>query len=204
MPVRVSPKLAVNFKSTFLSCEKDQETILKKLFVNSKPYSDRLKRLLILNNPDCLDDTNLEYHRLTDDYSLSRLKQEGYIRVVPRLELGEHEQMKSYIILSFDDFVPSAQNPEFTDSSITFTIMCNTDTWELDDYKLRPYQIAALIDGLMNGAKLSGIGTLNFLGATMLVMDERLSGIVLMYSATHESEFKGDEQIPADFSTDCE
>ena len=34
------------FKSSFLSCEKDTEAIIKKLFVDSKPYSDLLKRLL--------------------------------------------------------------------------------------------------------------------------------------------------------------
>ena len=33
-----------NLKSSFLSCEKDAETIIKKLFVSSKPYSDDLKR----------------------------------------------------------------------------------------------------------------------------------------------------------------
>lgn len=202
MPLRVSPRLATNFKSTFLSCEKDQEEILKKLFVNSKPYSDRLKRLLILNNPDCLDDTNVEYHRVIDDYTLSRLKREGYIRVTPRLDLDEHEQMRSYIILSFDDFTPS-QNPEYRDSIISFTIICNTDTWELEDYKLRPYQIAALIDGLMNGTKLSGIGTLQFIGASMINYDERLSGIVVMYSATHEADYNGDEQVPADTTRGC-
>lgn len=202
MPMRVSPRLATNFKSTFLSCEKDQETILKKLFVNSKPYSDKLKRLLVLNNPDCLDDTNVEYFRVIDSYSLSKLKHEGYIRVTPRLDLDEHETMKSYIILSFDDFVPSAANPEYRDSIISFTVICNTDIWELDDYRLRPYQIAALIDGLMNGSKLSGIGTLNFIGASMINYDERLSGIVIMYSATHEADYKGDE-IPADTSGRC-
>lgn len=202
MPLRVSPRLATNFKSTFLSCEKDQETILKKLFVNSKPYSDRLKRLLILNNPDCLDDTNVEYHRVIDDYPLSRLKREGYIRVTPRLDLDEHEQLKSYILLTFDDFVPSA-NQEYRDSVISFVIICNTDIWELDDYKLRPYQIAALIDGLMNHTKLSGIGTLNFIGASMINYDERLSGIVIMYSATHEADYNGDEQIPADLTRGC-
>ena len=47
-------------KSTFLSCEKDTEAILKKLFIDSKPYSDMLKRLLIINTKDCLFDmTNL-------------------------------------------------------------------------------------------------------------------------------------------------
>ena len=32
-------------KSSFLSCEKDIETILKKLFINSQPHSEILKRL---------------------------------------------------------------------------------------------------------------------------------------------------------------
>ena len=35
--------------SSFLSCDKDTEKILKTLFVSSRPYSDRLKRLLIIN-----------------------------------------------------------------------------------------------------------------------------------------------------------
>ena len=39
-----------DFKSSFLSCEKDAETIVKKLFVESRPYSDELKRLLLINN----------------------------------------------------------------------------------------------------------------------------------------------------------
>jgi hypothetical protein len=34
--------------SSFLSCEKDTELILKKLFVESRPYSDVLKRLLVV------------------------------------------------------------------------------------------------------------------------------------------------------------
>ena len=34
-------------KSSFLSCEKDLETIVRKLFIESKPYNETLKRLLI-------------------------------------------------------------------------------------------------------------------------------------------------------------
>jgi hypothetical protein len=34
--------------SSFLSCEKDTEIILRKLFVESRPFSDDLKRLLIV------------------------------------------------------------------------------------------------------------------------------------------------------------
>ena len=37
---------ASQFSSSFLSCEKDIEEILRKLFISSKPYSDYLKKLL--------------------------------------------------------------------------------------------------------------------------------------------------------------
>jgi hypothetical protein len=42
------------FTSSFLSCEKDMQLILKKLFVQSQPYSNDLKKLLIINTKDCL------------------------------------------------------------------------------------------------------------------------------------------------------
>ena len=49
-------------KSSFLSCEKDTESIIHKLFVDSRPHSDMLKRLLLINTPDCLNDmTNQVY-----------------------------------------------------------------------------------------------------------------------------------------------
>jgi hypothetical protein len=34
--------------SSFLSCEKDTEIILRKLFIESAPYSDILKSLLVV------------------------------------------------------------------------------------------------------------------------------------------------------------
>ena len=36
-------------KSSFLSCPKDTQILLQKLFVQSRPFSDRLKKLLIIN-----------------------------------------------------------------------------------------------------------------------------------------------------------
>ena len=45
----------IDFTSSFLSCEKDLQEILRKLFVESQPYSDELKRLLVINAKDCLD-----------------------------------------------------------------------------------------------------------------------------------------------------
>ena len=183
---KASVLLANNFKSTFLSCETDQETIWRRLFIESRPYSDKLKRLLVLNVADCLDDSQVQYQEMIDQINLQDLKDNQYLKNVPKLEFGEHEEVKAYILLEFDDFIPTS-NPQYRDCTITFSIICHLDYWELDDYKLRPYQIAGYIDGILNGTKLSGIGTLQFMGASEIVMNEYLGGIVLRYIATHSN-----------------
>lgn len=183
---KASALLAKNFKSTFLSCETDQETIWRRLFVESRPYSDKLKKLLVINTADCLDEEQIQYQEIIDGINLQDLKDKQYLKNVPKLEFGEHEEVKAYILLEFDDFVPTG-NPHYRDCTITFSIICHLDYWELDDYKLRPYQIAGYIDGMLNETKLSGIGTLQFMGASEIVMNEYLGGIVLRYIATHSN-----------------
>jgi hypothetical protein len=177
-----SAMLAKNFKSTFLSCEKDQEAIWRKLFIESNPYSNKLKRLLVINTKDCLDCSQEQYNIKLEDYDLATLKEKGYIKVVPKLDLGDFEEVKSYILLEFDTFAPTS-NAEYRSSIITFTIMCHLDQWELDDYKLRPLQIAGYIDGIMDGSRLSGIGQLQFMGAEQLILNEHLGGIMIRYIA---------------------
>ena len=183
---RTSALLANNFKSTFLSCETDQETIWRRLFIESRPYSDKLKRLLIINTADCLDEEQVQYQDIIEQFNLQKLKDGQYLKNVPKLSFGEHEDVKAYILLEFDDFIPTT-NPHYRDCTITFSIICHLDYWELDDYKLRPYQIAGYIDGILNETKLSGIGRLQFMGASEIVMNEYLGGIVLRYIATHSN-----------------
>lgn len=179
--------------SSFLSCEKDFETILKKLFVTSKPYSDVLKKLLIINMPDCLDENSEHkevYEKIIKEKSLKDLIEEGYIKMEPKIQMPEHEEVKSYIIISFDNFTPNASNPYFRDCSVTFDIICHTDYWSMNDYQLRPLKIAGYIDGLLNNQRLSGIGIFNFLGCNQIVLDEYLSGYTLMYRAVHGNDDK--------------
>ena len=65
----------VDFTSSFLSCEKDLEAILRKLFVESQPYSNELKRLLVINTKDCLENkTSQIYQDAIKDMSLSKLR----------------------------------------------------------------------------------------------------------------------------------
>ena len=150
------------FNSSFLSCEKDTETILKKLFITSKPFSDTLKKLLVINTKDCLDSD--KYDEIIKNYDLARLTKEGYIHISPKIKLEESEEMKSHLVLSFHHFSPTI-NPQFRDCTVAVTIICPTEQSELGDYRLRPIKIAGYVDGILNNAKLSGIGTLNFLGA---------------------------------------
>lgn len=179
------------FSSSFLSCEKDIEEILRKLFVSSKPYSDYLKKLLVINTQDCLDnETSTTIQQKIADMSLAKLRQEGYIKLEPKIRFGEHEEVKSYIIISCDNFTPNATNPHYRDCTVTFDIICHTDYWDIGNYRVRPLKIAGYIDGILNKARLSGIGTFNFMGCNQLILNEELSGYTLMYSAIHGNDDK--------------
>lgn len=195
--IRVQP-----LRSSFLSCEKDTETILKALFVESKPYSDQLKRLLLINKPDCLDTTNPEYQKLIDSYSLGRLLKEGYIRLDPKIQRTTFENVKSYIYIYFDDFAPS-KNPEFRDATIYIMVVCYLDEWVLDDYAVRPLKICGYIDGILNSVtdknrqtwnskgnniKLSGFGKYEFLACVQGINNEDLSLYSIAYRGTHFTE----------------
>ena len=177
------------FRSSFLSCEKDAETIVKKLFVDSKPYSDMLKRLLLINTPDCLNDmTNPKYLEKIKNTSIQDLHDQGYLRFPPKILLGENEAVKSYIRISFDNFTPNRENPHFRDCIVEIDIICHPEYWELGNFRQRPLKIAGYIDGILNENKLSGIGTLNFAGCNEILLDENLSGYCLMYRAVHGSD----------------
>lgn len=180
-------------KSSFYSCEKDAETIIKKLFVSSNPYSDDLKRLLIINTKDCLDDSNENYYKIVKNTSVKELMESNYITLVPKLKLKEHEEVKNYIIMTFDNFSPTS-NPEYRDCVVSFDIICHTDYWDLGNYALRPLKIAGIIDGILDGTRLSGIGKFEFLGLNQLILSEELSGYTLMYQATHGN----DDTIPSE------
>lgn len=179
---------------SFYSFEKDIETIVKKLFTENA-YSEDLKRLLVINKKDCIDDRTSEvYRNIIKDTTVAKLVENGYITTTPKIRFPEHEEIKSYIVISFDDFTLNDTNPEFRDCTISFDIICHLDYWDIGNYRLRPLKIAGIIDSLLNNSKLSGIGTLNFLGCGQIQLDENLAGYTLLYRAVHMTE--GDDSIP--------
>ena len=190
-------------KSSFLSCEKDTELIIKKLFFDSGEASELLKRLLVITAKDCLDlenieykkfdiivsnPPNIEYKNIIDNISIADLWSKGYISIVPKIRSYENQELQSYIILTYGSFTMNATNPQFRDNTITFDIICPTDYWDIGDYRVRPLKIAGYIDAILNDKKLTGIGTTQFLSCQQLVLDENFSGYSLTYSVIHGND----------------
>lgn len=169
--MNIGPVLTNN--STFLSIEKDCKLIVEKMLKN-----ENLKRLLFHPTETAIDD-----RALTQEETIGLLNKN--IKITPTL--GVDPDLKTYIILGFDNFVTNS-NPAFRDNTISFDIICHYDLWSLGDYKLRPYKIMGEIDGMFNNTHLTGIGTLNFIGAQQLMLNEEYGGFSILFSAQHGGE----------------
>lgn len=169
--------------SSFLSVEKDMSIVVDYLFKNNK-----LKKLLYYTTKDCLTQPNL-----TDDETLSMFGKQ--IKMIPKLQVDG--EVLNYIIVSFDNFTPN-ENTEFRDNIIEFDIICHFDQWQMNDFKLRPYRIAAEIDSMFDGKHLTGIGELEFVGCNQIILTDEYAGICLMYAAIHGEEDKKPMTSPAE------
>ena len=68
----------------------------------------------------------------------------------------------------------------------------------LKDFALRPYKIAAEIDSMFTNQRLTGIGKLQFIGATQQNYSDEFAGICLIYAAVHGEEDKKNMPNPND------
>lgn len=178
-------KISYTFpKSSFLSVEKDMNIIVDMMFKN-----ERLKKLLYYTSKDCLDKPKLTEEETYDLFGKN-------IRIVPKLQVDG--EVMNYIVISFDNFTSNATNPEFRDNVIEFDIVCHFDNWHMKDFELRPYKIAAELDTMFNDQRLTGIGTLQFLGAKQVILTNEYAGLCLMYEAIHGEEDKKGAPNPAD------
>lgn len=173
--------------SSFLSVDKDIETIMGKMYENP-----RLKRLLFREGINALDAENL-----TSEESIELLRKH-YITSVPHTYADEESKILSKVIISFDNFHPSIKNPHFRDNCVTIDILCLFEQWQLANGSLRPFKIAGEIDSMLDGARLSGIGVLNFERANYISTRDGYGGYSLVYRATHAEDDKEGFNNPAD------
>lgn len=161
-------------KSSFLSMEKDLELIIDMIVKN-----DNLKKMLYYTSRDCLSRSPLN-----EDETLSLFEEN--IKIVPKLYLDG--TLKNYMIINFNNFVPNKTNTEFRNNIIEFDVVCHFDQWQMKDFQLRPYKIAAEIDTMFNNKHLTGIGTLEFYGAKLVPLSDQYAGLCLQYAAIHGGE----------------
>jgi hypothetical protein len=108
--------------------------------------------------------------------------------ICPKVEIDK--SMFSYILITFYDFIPNATNPEYRDNLITFNILCHFNSWNLGDFKFRPYKIAGELDSMFEGKNIFGIGKLEFVGAKQTIVNDEFGSLSLIYSAIHGNEDK--------------
>lgn len=162
-------------KSSFLGIVKDTSFIMSKIMTN-----DTLLKLIYYNSRDwdkqpCL--SAAQKKELIENKQISN---------IPRIAVDREK--KTYVRVSFDDFMPNATNPYFRDSVVEIKIICHFDDWDLDNYDLRPYRIAGEIDAMLDGQHLSGIGKLAFINATQDIYDSEYGGLTLQYLAIRGAE----------------
>ena len=170
-------------KSSFLSINKDMRLLVDKVLAN-----DRLCNLLYYTSKDALDKP-----KLNDETKLTLFGKN--LKIVPKLYVDK--EVLNYIFIKFDNFYES-ENPEFRDNTIEFDIICHFDQWQMKDFNLRPYRIAAELDTMLDKQRLTGIGLLEFLGAKHININDEFAGVCLMYQTYHGGEDKKGMPNPAD------
>jgi hypothetical protein len=171
-------------RSSFMSVEKDLSIITDKILQNQ-----RLMKLLYYTDRYVLSpdpEQKKRHPNLTDKQKVELFGKN--IKITPKLYVDG--SVLTYIIISFDNFTTNATNPQFRDNIVTFDIICHFDQWQLEDFQLRPYRIAAELDSMLNNERLTGIGLFQFLGCNQIILNDEFAGLTLMYSAIHGGEDK--------------
>lgn len=107
------------------------------------------------------------------------------IMITPKI-WDESTEKTSYIVGLFNSFTTNAFNPDYKIDTISFDIACPYDEWVLNSSSLRPYLLMQEVDDMFNGAKMAGIGTLQFVRADRNVFTSQIGGYTMLY---HINEF---------------
>ena len=182
-------------KSSFLSIDKDTDQIIDRLMSNENllrllyytsttplELTDKQPKLIVPNDEDKMNELWDKILGQKEFYG------KQYIRTVPKITVDS--PVLNYLVVTFDNFTPNPRNDYYRDNIVTFDIICHFDQWQMQGkyMALRPYRIAGEIDSMFNKTHLSGIGTLNFIGANQLILYDEFGGVSLMYSAIHSDD----------------
>lgn len=162
----------------------------KNIFQQSESFKNVEKDLAYIVSSISQDDKILKYLSLQenriDDLTSKEKKTilQKCVKIVPKITAINSGDW-SYLTVHFDNFLPNGENPAHRDKFLIFDIICNFDTWDMEDFKLRPYQIAGRLDVLFDNKSLCGTYSLKFLNASSLILDDDVAGLTLIYEVTY-------------------
>lgn len=158
-------------KSSFLAVEKDLSLIVDRMMKN-----ERLKKLIYYSVPNALEQPSVP-----QEEAIKMLNSQ--IKIVPKVYIDKPEFC--YVLISCSSFIENFTNPEFRNNTIVFTILCHFDQWNLGNFKLRPYAIAAELDSMFNNKHLTGIGEIKFVQANEINENDEFGGFEIIYQTIH-------------------
>ena len=170
--MKINNDVFLKESESFKNVEKDLAYIVSKIMQDEKI----LKLLSLQENNE---------NDLTEKEKKEILKKS--IRIIPKIT-SINKTDWSYIAIHFDHFLPNETNSEHRDKFLIFDIICNFDTWDMNDFKLRPFQIAGRLDALFNKKSLCGTYDINFLSGDNLVLNDEVAGLTLIYGVTYSED----------------
>ncbi len=164
-------------KSALLGMPKDASLIMSKILSNQN-----VLKLLTYNTRDWKDKPPVNGDMIKEMFNTKQISS------VPKIQIEAPE--KTYLRLTYGTMIPNSNNPHYRDNTFGIDIICHYDNWDLGDFDLRPYRIAGEIDSMLDQARLTGIGILNFVSATPYIYNEEFAGVSLTYLAIRGNEDK--------------
>ena len=165
----IGNRSAFKNSESFKNVEKDLSYIVSKI-----AEDEQLLKLLSLQE-------NKE-GKLTSEEKREILKE--CVHIVPKVD-ELNEKGWSCVVVHFNNFTMNGNNPEYRDKMLIFNIICSFESWNMGDFKLRPYQIAGRLDVLFNNKTLANSYKIEFLTAQNVLVDDEIAGVSMAYQVIY-------------------
>lgn len=159
--------MAKETQGRFMVMGKNVFGILNKILQNQD-----LLKLLKYTDKDPLSHKDLNQDEIDEMIGKNIL----FTPVIP----DEEQQAESFLTILFENYQIN-ENIDFKDATLRFDIICPSNTWVINDSELRPFKIMQIIDGMINGARLEGIGNLQFRESNVIIPSAYHTGYMMEY-----------------------
>lgn len=119
----------------------------------------QLKRLLLIPTRNCLTTTEAAALEKLESLSYEQLCEKGYIRFVLG-PIEDFEAQDCYICVETEEKKDILGD---NTTQLTFTVICKNEFADLDGYKARHLEICSVLNRMLNGKAVEGIGNTYFM-----------------------------------------